>query len=72
MQYVYLHWGVSAWACYALVGVALGYFQLKKTPSSLSSVFYPLIGIGSTALSEMDQYIGDIRHWYRHIIGTTS
>lgn len=45
MQYVYLHWGVSAWACYALVGVSLAFFQFrKKLPSSLSSVFYPLIG----------------------------
>ncbi|NHH99329.1 Glycine betaine transporter BetL [Oceanimonas sp. MB9] len=45
MQYVYLHWGVSAWACYALVGVSLAFFQFrKKLPSSLSSVFHPLIG----------------------------
>lgn len=45
MQYVYLHWGVSAWACYALVGVSLAFFQYrKKLPSSLSSVFYPLVG----------------------------
>lgn len=45
MQYVYLHWGVSAWSCYALVGVSLAFFQFrKKLPASLSSVFYPLIG----------------------------
>lgn len=45
MQYVYLHWGVSAWACYALVGVSLAFFQFrKKLPASLSSVFYPLVG----------------------------
>lgn len=45
MQYVYLHWGVSAWACYALVGVSLAYFQFrKKLPASLNSVFYPLVG----------------------------
>ncbi|HEY9576600.1 MAG TPA: BCCT family transporter [Pseudobacillus sp.] len=45
MQFVYLHWGVSAWACYALVGVSLAFFQFrKKLPSSLSSVFHPLIG----------------------------
>ncbi|MDM5455166.1 BCCT family transporter [Peribacillus simplex] len=45
LQLVYLHWGVSAWACYALVGVSLAFFQFrKKLPSSLSSVFYPLIG----------------------------
>ncbi|PLR77139.1 BCCT family transporter [Bacillus sp. V3-13] len=45
MQVVYLHWGVSAWACYAVVGVSLAFFQFrKKLPSSLSSVFYPLVG----------------------------
>ncbi|HBZ10898.1 MAG TPA: BCCT family transporter [Bacillus bacterium] len=45
MQFVYLHWGVSAWACYALVGVSLAFFQFrKKLPASLSSVFYPLVG----------------------------
>jgi glycine betaine transporter len=45
MQFVYLHWGVSAWACYAVVGVSLAFFQFrKKLPSSISSVFYPLLG----------------------------
>ncbi|MED4203889.1 BCCT family transporter [Neobacillus mesonae] len=45
MQFVFLHWGVSAWACYALVGVSLAFFQFrKKLPASLSSVFYPLVG----------------------------
>ncbi|WP_210367028.1 BCCT family transporter [Bacillus sp. REN3] len=45
MQVVYLHWGVSAWACYAVVGVSLAFFQFRrKLPASLSSVFYPLVG----------------------------
>lgn len=45
MQFVYLHWGVSAWACYAVVGVSLAFFQFrKKLPASLSSVFHPLLG----------------------------
>lgn len=45
MQFVYLHWGVSAWAVYAVVGVSLAFFQFrKKLPASLSSVFYPLVG----------------------------
>ena len=30
MQYVYLHWGVSAWACYALVGVSLAFSNLER------------------------------------------
>lgn len=45
MQFVYLHWGVSAWACYALVGACLAYFQFRKDlPATLSSAFYPVIG----------------------------
>ncbi|ELX8379140.1 BCCT family transporter [Providencia stuartii] len=60
MQYVYLHWGVSAWACYALVGVSLAFFQFrKKLPSSLSSVFYPLIG---------DKVKGSIGKWVDVIV----
>ncbi len=26
-RWSFLHWGVSAWACYALVGIALSYFS---------------------------------------------
>src|SRR5699024_6326621 len=45
MQFVYLHWGVSAWACYAFVGACLAYFQFrKKLPATMSSAFHPLIG----------------------------
>jgi glycine betaine transporter len=36
MQFVYLHWGVSAWACYAVVGVSLAFFQFRKKTPSLS------------------------------------
>ncbi|MCI1692854.1 glycine betaine uptake BCCT transporter [Aneurinibacillus aneurinilyticus] len=45
IQYVYFHWGVSGWACYALVGVCLAYFQFrKKQPALMSSAFYPVLG----------------------------
>src|SRR5699024_8943744 len=45
MQFVYLHWGISAWGVYAFVGVCLAYFQFrKKLPATISSAFYPLIG----------------------------
>src|SRR5699024_1083394 len=45
MQFVYLHWGISAWACYALVGVCLAYFQFrKKRPATMSFAFYPILG----------------------------
>ena len=26
-KWSFLHWGISAWACYALVGLSLGYFS---------------------------------------------
>ncbi len=71
MQYVYLHWGVSAWACYALVGVALGYFQFRKTTIFTQLCFLSIDwGSDLRLCREMDQYIGDVirRHWYRHII----
>ncbi|HLR63793.1 MAG TPA: BCCT family transporter [Lentibacillus sp.] len=45
MQFVYLHWGVSAWAVYAFVGACLAYFQFRKRlPATMSSAFYPVIG----------------------------
>lgn len=39
------HWGLHAWAIYAVVGLALAVFAFNfKFPLSLRSVFYPLFG----------------------------
>lgn len=39
------HWGFHPWACYTIIGLALGYFQYrKKYPGLISSIFVPLIG----------------------------
>lgn len=39
------HWGLHAWAIYALVGLALAFFTFNcKLPLTLRSVFYPLLG----------------------------
>lgn len=39
------HWGLHAWAIYAVVGLALAFFCFnKKLPLSLRSAFYPLLG----------------------------
>lgn len=44
-RYSYFHWGLHAWANYALLGLAIAYFQLRKKKSGLiSSIFIPLIG----------------------------
>ncbi len=45
MRYTLLHWGLHAWAIYALVGLALAFFAFnKKLPLTIRSVFYPLLG----------------------------
>ncbi|MCV6588453.1 MAG: BCCT family transporter [Marinobacterium sp.] len=39
------HWGMSAWAVYAVVGLALAYFSFNHgLPLTLRSAFYPLLG----------------------------
>ncbi|KUO51721.1 MAG: glycine/betaine ABC transporter permease [Desulfitibacter sp. BRH_c19] len=45
MKYTFFHWGLHAWAIFALVGLALAYFQFRKgKPGLISSVFYPILG----------------------------
>ncbi|SAI34617.1 high-affinity choline transport protein [Bordetella ansorpii] len=45
MEITYFHWGVHAWAIYALLGMCLAYFGYRKNqPLSLRSALYPLIG----------------------------
>ncbi len=45
MKYTLLHWGLHAWAIYALVGLALAFFTFnKKLPLTIRSVFYPFLG----------------------------
>ncbi len=45
MKTTFLHWGLHAWAIYALVGLALAYFAFNRNqPLSIRSVFYPLLG----------------------------
>jgi glycine betaine transporter len=45
MQYTFFHWALTPWCLYGLVGLALGYFSLRKgMPNLISTAFYPLIG----------------------------
>lgn len=44
-RYTFFHWGISAWAIYGVVALALAYFQFRKNkPGLLSSTLYPIFG----------------------------
>lgn len=54
-RFTFFHWGIHAWAIYALVGLALAYFGFRKQEKSLLSVtLKPLLGVHS------DGFIGKI------------
>ncbi|MBV7440748.1 BCCT family transporter [Weeksellaceae bacterium TAE3-ERU29] len=45
MNFTFLHWGLHAWAIYALVGLSLAYFTYSRgLPLTIRSVFYPFLG----------------------------
>jgi glycine betaine transporter len=45
MRKSFMHWGFHPWAAYAVIGMALGYFQFrKKAPGLISSIFLPILG----------------------------
>lgn len=45
MSIVFFHWGLNAWAIYAIVGLVLAYFSFRHgLPLSIRSALYPLIG----------------------------
>ncbi|MES1928752.1 choline/carnitine/betaine transporter [Salinisphaera dokdonensis CL-ES53] len=45
MRITFFHWGMHAWAIYAVVGLCLAYFSFRRNlPLRLSSALYPLIG----------------------------
>jgi len=45
MKASFKHWGFHPWANYAIIGLALAYFQFRKgKPALISSIFTPLIG----------------------------
>ena len=44
-QWSYLHWGFSAWASYAIAGLALGYFAYRRgLPLTIRSALTPIFG----------------------------
>ena len=45
MSAAIFHWGLHAWAIYAIVGLALAFFSFNRgMPLTLRSAFYPIIG----------------------------
>jgi choline/glycine/proline betaine transport protein len=55
MGVTFLHWGLHAWAIYAVVALALAFFAFnRKLPLSFRSVFYPLLG------DRINGWIGDV------------
>ncbi len=45
MSAAILHWGLHAWAVYAVVGLALAFFCFNRgLPLTMRSAFYPLLG----------------------------
>ncbi|WP_042150522.1 BCCT family transporter [Paucisalibacillus sp. EB02] len=45
MRYVFFHWGIHAWAIYAIVALALAYFKFRKgEPGLISATLKPVLG----------------------------
>ncbi len=45
MKITFFHWGVHAWAIYAVVAISLAYFAYRHNlPLTIRSAFYPLLG----------------------------
>lgn len=41
----FLHWGITQWACFAIVGLGIAYFQFRKKQNGMiSSLLTPLVG----------------------------
>jgi glycine betaine transporter len=46
VQYTFLHWGISPWAAYLIVGLTIAYYVHKRgAPIKPSTVFAPFIGV---------------------------
>lgn len=45
LRYTFFHWGLHAWAIYAVVALCIAYFQFRKdAPGLISSTLYPILG----------------------------
>jgi len=47
---VFLHWGVTQWACFAIVGLGIAYFQFRQNKNAqISNLLSPLVGERATS-----------------------
>ena len=68
-KWSFLHWGLSAWACYALVGLALAFFSYSRgLPLTIRSGLTPLFG---KALSGPLGHVVDIVSVIATILGVS-
>ncbi|CAM5203160.1 Glycine betaine transporter OS=Ureibacillus acetophenoni OX=614649 GN=SAMN05877842_10525 PE=3 SV=1 [Ureibacillus acetophenoni] len=45
LRYTFFHWGIHAWAIYAIVALALAYFNFRKgEPALISATLKPILG----------------------------
>ncbi|KGR79707.1 glycine betaine uptake BCCT transporter [Ureibacillus manganicus] len=45
MRYTFFHWGIHAWAIYAIVALSLAYFNFRKgEPALISATLKPVLG----------------------------
>ncbi len=45
MRFTFFHWGIHAWAIYAVVAMSLAYFQFRKgEPGLISATLKPIFG----------------------------
>lgn len=45
MRYTFFHWGIHPWSVFAIVGLAMAYFQFRKdAPGLISSTLLPILG----------------------------
>jgi choline/glycine/proline betaine transport protein len=45
MKITFFHWGIHAWAIYAIIGLALAYYSFRHNlPLTIRSALFPLIG----------------------------
>jgi choline-glycine betaine transporter len=70
MGYVFLHWGFTAWACYAIVGLSLGLACFRfGQPLTMRSALVPLFG---RRLAGWPGHLIDIVSILAIIFGTTT
>lgn len=55
MRFSFFHWGIHAWAIYALVGLSLAYFNFRKNqPGLISATLSPILGKNNKVAGVID------------------